>query len=543
MAAAEVLEDRLLLTTNFGTHDIEVVGRTAAGGWWASGFDYGVGSTPNRFENEVFATWDPGVDWQHVRFGDFDGDGLEDIAGYNPETGIWHTTLSDMVGSTTVPGGRWSTATTWSDVGVVDLAAPGDRGEQGHFVKKADLVGRTAGGAWWAAVSNGDGTYTNVFLGGWSPSAGWQDVQFLDINSDGATDIVARNANGGWWGLVSRGSLIAYDTVRLAGWSVTAGWQDVLVVENFFREGDPAILGRSSDGGWWALDFAADGTATTRLVTGWAPGAGWEDVFAADLDGDGRDEVIGRTSAGGWWQLSPLTMSTSGIGGWSPAANWVDVQVARDVPHDREFSSNWPDRFSAVISTRDAIIGRASDGAWWASKLEGSTLQHVAMGHWDPAAGWQDVTAARVTRPPVFARLSLPTEPRHFEGSVVIDILGHRSGTEVYAFLSSTSTADGKAGGGKIPQVFAAVSYHVPATGYAFSFRDQYLGQFPSGPIEVRFAGHYGRDSFQNFLAPSIARGNAGDDTLDGRNDRLDHLFGGDGLDVLLGDPGDVLVQ
>lgn len=34
ISVIEALEDRRLLTTPLGMHDIEVVGRTANGGWW-----------------------------------------------------------------------------------------------------------------------------------------------------------------------------------------------------------------------------------------------------------------------------------------------------------------------------------------------------------------------------------------------------------------------------------------------------------------------------------------------------------------------------
>ncbi|MDQ3332917.1 MAG: hypothetical protein M3552_20085, partial [Planctomycetota bacterium] len=516
-----------LLTTAVGTHDIEVVGRTANGGWWASGYDFSQDpSVQGTVENAAFAVWSADVDWQHVRFGDYDGDGLKDVAGFDPSTGYWWTTLSDMIGSTTVVGTRWSTATTWTDVGVVDLAPGGDRGDQGHFTNKSDLVGRSADGGWWAAVANGDGTFTNAFLGHWSPNAGWRDTQFLDINNDGATDIVSRNAAGGWWGLVSRGAVIAYDTVRLGGWSPTAGWQDTLVAQNFFRDGDDAILGRASDGAWWALDFAADGSATNRYVTSWNEAADWTNVVAADLDGDGRDEVVGQTADGEWWRIVAATAPSEFIG-WEPPAN--NVRVSHDVTNALYVTHR---AFDAVV---DAILSRDDSGYWWASVLAPDTkqFQRTLVGAWDESAGWRDVAAARVSRVPVW---EVQTGTLH-----TVKIFGHRAGTTV--------TVEGRVDWLPVSGAMHTVTVHyaVPTTGFS---RDYTFTAFPGkvsfASWQFEFTGHIGNDDYRPItaLGPSIAHGNAGNDTLDGRNNgSMDQLFGGDGLDVLLGDPEDVLVQ
>lgn len=525
----EALEARVLLTTSVGTHDIEVVGRTANGGWWATGYDVNSASSSTT-THAVFAVWSADVNWQDVRFGDFDGDGLQDIVGRDPSTGYWWTTLSDMIGSTTVVGTQWTTSTDWFDVGVADLAPVGDRGEQGHFTHKSDIVGRTAGGTWWAAVANGDGTFTNTPIGHWSPTAGWQDTQFLDINSDGVTDVVSRNAAGGWWAFVSRGEVIAYDTVRLGGWSPTAGWQDVVVADDFFRDGDPAILGRASDGAWWALDFAADGRATNRYVSGWSEAANWRHVAAADLDGDERDEVIGQTADGAWWRIVPATM-TSELIGWTRPTD--TVRVARDVTHALVGSHR---SFEIV----DAIAFRDANGYWWAAVLAPDTLrlQSTVVGAWAEDAGWQDVAAARVSRLPVSdSGVSTPGTGTHH----TVRIFGHRSG--------ATVTVEGRVeflpvSGAKHT---VTVHYAVPATGYSREFVFvAFPGKVSTATWSFEFAGHIGDDHYRTVtpLGPSTARGNAGRDTLDGRNGGIaDELFGGDDLDVLLGDANDVLVQ
>lgn len=489
--AAESLEERILLS------GIEVAGRTAGGQWWTSLYrgTFLHGST----ETQVFAGWSSAVDWRHVRFGDYDGDTLQDIAGWDPGSGQWWVSLSDGDSSTTRLAGSWSKATTWSDVAAVDLAEPGDRGTQGHFTNKADLVGRAADGSWWGAVSNGDGTFRNVLLSHWDPSAGWRDVRFLDVNADGATDMLGRTSAGAWWASVSRGWL-TYETVSLAQWNEAAGWRDVLVTRNFFQDGRDGIVARASDGGWWSLRFGAGGTAATHFLGSWRESAGWRDVMTGEFErltaGANGSDIVGRNAAGEWWMSSwnGAGLTTRLIGSWDESAGWRDVRV-------------W---------NGNTIVGRTATGRWWASQFPFSAvpqpdamLAHDSMGWWAPDAGWRDVTAANVTRDPVELIYSY---------TQIIDIYAHRAGT--------TAIVDG---GG----LSLTVNYRVP--GFAprvFSFqRHQHDNWF-----SIRFNGHAAADLFRNASSEnSTARGWDGGDAFYVRNNvAADAVFGGDGLDQLV---------
>src|SRR5690242_6861306 len=99
---AEVLEDRMLLTTPDGMHDVEVLGRADDGSWISAGFDAHLNENsplaPATMETATFQRWNPGVRWVDVKSGDFDGDGLGDVAGRDPGTGNWYVSLSDGIG-------------------------------------------------------------------------------------------------------------------------------------------------------------------------------------------------------------------------------------------------------------------------------------------------------------------------------------------------------------------------------------------------------------------------------------------------------------
>lgn len=497
--AAEALEDRVLLTNSIGQHDIEIVGRDSTGAWTAGGYDAG-----GTLQNTAFAQWSNAINWQNVRSGDFDGDGSADLIGRDPSSGNWYVSLSDMVGATTRLAMNWSTGTTWSDVSVVDFATTGDRGTQGHFTNKSDLVGRSGDGTWWISASNGDGTFTTVPVATWSPDAGWHDVRFFDANGDGIADIIARASDGAWYGALSGNG--TFTTTFLAKWSEAANWQDVRVLSGGL------VAWSAVDGSWWGLRMPGNGTATTIYAGRWSAGAGWHDVMTSDLDGDGTQETLARTSTGDWYAGTALTstMVWKYLGTWTEGAGWKDVQIAH------------------TEVAGDIIVGRSSDGYWWASDVlpNAKVLTTATLGRWSPDGGWKDVKVARVSREPIHV-------DRQFNGtsleSITVYVQAQRSGTTVVA----ENTSDGSRVGLKITYRSAA---GVSTTATVFA-----TGTTASVAWAIDFEGHIGNDTFVNRSgAPSTARGWSGDDSLDGRDNGVkDILRGGDGNDVALGNGPD----
>jgi hypothetical protein len=540
-APAELLERRILpaisITRFFdGIHELEVVGRAGDGNWRATGFDLdSVDIDTFAADTEILAHWSTAVDWRHVRWGDFDGDGLDDVAGWDPSSGYWWTSLSDGIGSTTVLSGRWTNATSWLDVGVIDLAAAGDRDTQGHFTNKADLAGRTSSGQWWAAVSNGDGTFTNRLLTTWDPSAGWRDIQFVDYNNDGATDIVGRTATGQWWAArnMDAHGFTFFQNVALGTWNESFGWHDVVNVRNFFRNNDgyESIFGRANDGTWNVLRVANEGVLSGPIAQ-WNEAAGWRDVFAVDgIPGVSLGSIFGRTATGLWYELkmngAGTQILTSPIVQWNEAAGWHDVQY-----------------FKSEASGQTGIIGRNNAGEWWWSTTHLGFGNNVTLkvGQWPPA-NWRDVSVANVTRAPVTAVHTWITSAG-FDYQIEVEIHGHRKGTVV----SVIDAMDGSTPG-------MQVAFAVPASGFSRNYLILANHGTPDGMMGVhwitQFDGHYGVDAYTNDSTrtsvqnrgPSYARGWAGDDDLDATNGVYDELYGGDGVDTLVGDPGDLLMQ
>lgn len=531
--AAEVLESRVLLAATVVDpgEGLDLVGRDKWGHWWAT--------TPTA-DHRIFASWDPAADWQHVRSGDFDGDSFDDIVGWDPASGLWWASLSDAVGSTTLVAGAWSNVTIWSDVAVVDLNNDGrgndlvGRDHWGNWWgaiangdgtfhnallttwstavewrdvrffdlnrdNTVDIIGRASDGSWWAAVNLADGTFRNLFLANWNESAGWQDVTVLR-GYDDPTDGEAGD----------------------------------------YRN---AIVARTSAGEWWALSGRDDGSIDTRFLTAWDKSRDWRDVLAANLVGPygpppggtaTGEEVVGRTSDGDWYALDPRTLTTTFIGHWNEAANWRDVQVVNLAAR----SVSWP-------TTNVFIVGRTASGNWWASghgdvdpsETSDTVLINQHLTRWNEAAEWSDVFAAD--------RLGgTPAELTTFRGGVdgafsaTITIYAHRAGASVSVTdLDPPPTATDPAAGGRV-----SIRYFVPSLDYD----EVFVLMMPRALIqEIAFNGRGGGDAFVSRTRfRSDARGGAGDDLLDAVNGFPDdQLIGGNGLDMLLGDAGDQLTQ
>lgn len=557
--AAECLESRVLLATWSGWHELELVGRDSDGYWQSSGFDrqYSpvIGETVTQ-ENEPYAWWRPDVDWRHVRAGDFDGDGMSDVIGLAGDSGQWWVSLSDMIGSTTRLGVTWSTATQWFEAAVVDLNAPGDRGDVGQFTHKSDLVARDEWGNWWAAISNGDGTFHTQPFFVWNPASQWTQLQFIDFDLDGTTDVVGLDTKGNVAALLSRYNYAPIDLAYMAAAPGTPAGQwspiveDFLVLNNFFGDGRMTVAVHTADGVWHVLANTSLPNQPSLLpapplveLFDWNPAGGWRDVMTTDLDGDGRSEVIGRTFSGQWWSSSSVPgngISTKVIGAWNESAGWHDV------------------RATTTRDGADVLVGRTTVGNWWMSEWTSTDmLRSVRLGQWSDAATRRDVHAAHATRSPVAVRYDGTTR--------LIDIKSHRSGS-VASITGYVRVVEGKFGpGGPAPIGFSAgaeVAYDAPGVlGFTSVTRVEGLFWFlgdPWPPVGsdtttyfVQFDGHLGSDSFTSTRGdtlsnpkPGIARGWAGDDTLVAiDNDAYDQLFGGDGLDVLHGDPGDLIVE
>jgi hypothetical protein len=143
-------------------------------------------STGSSFAVEPAITWSP-IAWRDLRIGDFDGNNVLDLAGRVAADGAWYVTqLFLNSGPVTRFWGQWDPTINWQDVRVGDFNGDG----------RDDIAGRYLG-QWWVArsvlvnpntipptfafASNNWTTSTDAF-NAWN-RPGWRAVATVQLNN------------------------------------------------------------------------------------------------------------------------------------------------------------------------------------------------------------------------------------------------------------------------------------------------------------------------------------------------------------------------
>jgi hypothetical protein len=283
--------------------------------------------------------WATGVTWVDVLVGDFNGDGLDDIAGRVLENGAVFVAQSDGTKFDTAFWDLWATSAPWLGVRVGDfnndglddlvggilLTGPVDTNGDGitdtvltfrdQFV--AESNGRARSGALVAPTFGDiDSGFRQKYWHSWNSQVTWVDILTGDFDTDGKTDLIARVNELGTV-FVSLNYVPA--TVRGFGgqkfwqqWATGVTWADVRVGD-FDGDGRDDLVARFKEAG--AVYISRDFNATLTYKPAGAPGPGvvssqkfwqlwstavnWVDVIADDLDGDGKTDLTARVSANG----------------------------------------------------------------------------------------------------------------------------------------------------------------------------------------------------------------------------------------------------
>ena len=295
---------------------MDVAGRTASGDWWV-----GLNSKGSTFNWSLWGHWNPNVTWTDVQVGDFNGDGKMDIIGRWLQAGQWW--VAQSTGSSFVNSLRatWSPAVTWVDVHVADFN--GDH--------KADLTGRVLqNGQWWTGISNSIGsTFSTSLWTTWSPAITWVDVHVADLTGNGKADLVGRVLERGqWWAGISNGSSFANQF--WGSWSNAVSWINVQVAD-FNNDGKADIAGMVAQTGQWWVSLSNGSTLTASLWSVWSPLAGWTNFVVGDFTGDGFNDMAAQNSAGQWWVAASTgsNFANARWSTWSSAVGWPDVFSGR----------------------------------------------------------------------------------------------------------------------------------------------------------------------------------------------------------------------
>ena len=268
-----------------GDGKADVLARVRETGNWylwttnASGTGFTTETTGITTKSSLFGTWnitlavdavtDHHFQWRDALIGDFNADGITDLAGRRitndtgiPATDEWYVGLG-------------STTTT-------------NRGETG-------MLGNT----WW---NSGAWQHDTTLVAG---DTTWANAVVGDFNGDGRDDIAGRAAyptlasgtrEGEWW--VSYTSAIVGERVAAVAWTdwnhaVTGTqlhWRDVQAGD-FNGDGTDDILGRTQAGELHLIDGV---TGTSSIVGTWASPTAFSVLVAGDFTGDGKIDLAAR---------------------------------------------------------------------------------------------------------------------------------------------------------------------------------------------------------------------------------------------------------
>lgn len=200
----------------------------------------------------------PGV-MSSIVSGNFDGSGHDGLAGVAPDGHIWYTT--NLQSWTRIQG-------SLSSIAAGDFAGNGIDG----------LVGLAANGSVW---------YTTD-LSNWTNIPGsLSQIAVGDLNGDGTDDIAGVAADGGVW-----------YTTDLRNWTRVPGYLSTIAVGDLDGSGSAEIVGMSADHRVWVSTDLQSWTMVPGILS---------TLLAGDLNGDGKGEIVGIASDSGAWYMTDLT--------------------------------------------------------------------------------------------------------------------------------------------------------------------------------------------------------------------------------------------
>ncbi|QZY57030.1 DUF2334 domain-containing protein [Crassaminicella profunda] len=235
--------------------------------------------------NMVVSNWAVGDYWKPL-IGDFNGDGNDDVVAWNPQNGDWQVALYD--GLRLNPKASW--LKPWA-VGNYWVPLVGDFNGNGID----DLVVWNPNtGDWQVALS--DGTKFNP-KASWLKAWGVGDylVPLVgDFNGDGIDDLVVWNPDTGDWQVaLSDGTKFNPKASWLRTWAVGNYWTPL--VGDFDGDGKTDILVVDVSRGDWqvALSTGSQFRPYGRVLQPWAADSEMQ-PFVADFNGDGKMGIIAR---------------------------------------------------------------------------------------------------------------------------------------------------------------------------------------------------------------------------------------------------------
>lgn len=231
--------------------------------------------------------------------GDFNGDGMTDLACYTGSGTGWYVGLSNGTGFNSEFWGGGVTPST----PISKNCRTGDFNGDG-MTDIACVVTTSSPAAWNVALSTGTGFTTQT----WSGAVDVSECAVGDFNGDGRTDFACWNGAtagtaGPWSVLLSNGAGFDRQT-----WNNGLGSSSIFnfqcVVGDFNGDGLTDVSCYTSGGAWGVALSTGAGFVTQGWTSSVAPNLPiYNQCLTGDFNGDGRTDISCYSGSGGNWSM------------------------------------------------------------------------------------------------------------------------------------------------------------------------------------------------------------------------------------------------
>ena len=205
----------------------------------------------------------------------------------------------------------------------------------------ADLIAKEKGGPanWYVALGNGESFDPQpTWLIDWAVASGAYDLFTADVNGDGRSDLIAKEkvSPGNWYVALSDGQSFQPQPTWLTGWAVESAAYDLFAGDvNGDGKADLVAKEASGPGNWYvALSDGSSFKPQPVWLTGWATVSEPYDLFVADVNGDGKDDLIAKEKnvPGNWYVAlsdgQSFKPQPTWLGGWAVVSDAYSLHVA-----------------------------------------------------------------------------------------------------------------------------------------------------------------------------------------------------------------------